>query len=53
MRATYQCFDITSGAGDVFPEVGLSFAGGASTVLTPPLGIFRCFLVFSGGGENS
>uniref|UniRef100_M4EPJ7 Peptidase A1 domain-containing protein n=1 Tax=Brassica campestris TaxID=3711 RepID=M4EPJ7_BRACM len=32
---SYQCFDITSGDVDVFPEVSLSFAGGASMVLTP------------------
>ncbi|WZY97220.1 hypothetical protein YC2023_069549 [Brassica napus] len=34
MRAS-GTFDITSGAVDVFPEVSLSFGGGASTVLTP------------------
>ncbi|KAJ0250718.1 Peptidase A1 domain-containing protein [Hirschfeldia incana] len=31
---SYQCFDITSGGVDVFPEVSLNFAGGASMVLT-------------------
>ncbi|CAH2038593.1 unnamed protein product, partial [Thlaspi arvense] len=32
---SYQCFDIASGAVDAFPEVSLSFAGGASMVLKP------------------
>ncbi|KAL0697440.1 hypothetical protein Bca4012_053562 [Brassica carinata] len=45
---SYQCFDITSGAVDVFPEVSLSFAGGASMVLTP-----RDYLhMFSSSGSS-
>ncbi|XP_018510627.1 aspartic proteinase-like protein 2 isoform X1 [Brassica rapa] len=45
---SYQCFDITSGAVDVFPEVSLNFAGGASMVLTP-----RGYLqMFSSSGSS-
>ncbi|CAF2260845.1 BnaA08g27090D [Brassica napus] len=45
---SYQCFDITSGDVDVFPEVSLSFAGGASMVLTP-----RDYLqMFSSSGSS-
>ncbi|KAG5391608.1 hypothetical protein IGI04_021571, partial [Brassica rapa subsp. trilocularis] len=51
MRAS-GTFDITSGAVDVFPEVSLSFGGGASTVLTPVC-IFGCFLASSGGERFS
>ncbi|CAF2105754.1 hypothetical protein Bca4012_091980 [Brassica carinata] len=45
---SYQCFDITSGSVDVFPEVSLSFAGGATMVLTP-----RDYLqMFSSSGSS-
>ncbi|KFK43135.1 hypothetical protein AALP_AA1G084600 [Arabis alpina] len=45
---SYQCYDISSGAVDIFPEVTLSFAGGASMVLKP-----RGYLqIFSNSGSS-
>jgi hypothetical protein len=45
---SYQCFEITAGDVDVFPQVSLSFAGGASMVLGP-----RAYLqIFSSSGSS-
>jgi hypothetical protein len=45
---SYQCFEITAGDVDVFPQVSLSFAGGASMVLGPRayLQIFSSVSIF-------